>query len=149
MQGASQLLLNTLQLFSKDAALSAAVLQLLLLIGKAPKGAVSLSELQLLPAVANLLSEHEGNVSICGFALKLLKRVAKQPACREALARAGAQQLLLDCAHCMAALEGQQQQVKVSQPDVDKFLHFLAVQLLATWYTIADMVLHARAIVPA
>lgn len=108
------MLMNTLDLYSTNEWLSCAALQLLVLASKTPRGAVKLSELQLVPLVARMLALHESSSSVCGAALKLLRRVAKQPPCQAALLAAGAVQLLLDAAHRMAAVEGQQQQVKVS-----------------------------------
>eukprot|EP00878_Enallax_costatus_P040781 GHUV01047153.1.p1 GENE.GHUV01047153.1~~GHUV01047153.1.p1 ORF type:complete len:834 (+),score=202.53 GHUV01047153.1:825-3326(+) len=110
--GALPLLMRGLDHTSTEEPLLSATVQLLVVLSKPPKGAAKLCELQLVPAVAGVLSAHESSAAICGAALKLLRRVAKQPACREPLLAAGAVQLLLSTAYKMAALEGQQQLVK-------------------------------------
>lgn len=105
--------MKLLDVHNADEPLLCATTQLLVVLSKSPKGATKLCELQLVPAVARLLSLHADSVTFCGAALKLLRRLAKQPACREVMLAAGAVQLLLETAHKMAALDGQQQQVKV------------------------------------
>lgn len=115
LQGMMPSLLNVLVLHHSVETLVLAVLQLFIAASKVPEGAVVLSDLHISPAVDRVLSQHQGNNQVCDAALKCLRRVAKQPSCRQALVAAETVQLLVEAAQQMAGNDGWYKQVKVSK----------------------------------
>lgn len=113
-QGALPALLHLLQVHGEHEQLAAAVLELFVLASKAPRRAMRLLlRQQLVQLLQRMLTAHEASPSVCGPALKCLRRLAKQPTCRDLLIDAGALPLLVGTAQRLAAVPSQQQQVKV------------------------------------